>query len=246
MPINPTGQSTASIEKNVSFFRDRRQAYTSKVETLDTYCNIRGAISKELHGIRRLLDVGNGSTFDYDSSAVPEVMAIDLFLEDLATTTFPPNVRVKNGSALDLPEPDASFDGILMSMLIHHLVGTSVKESLANAARAFGEAWRVLKPGGKFILMESCVPAWFYAFERVVFPLVPRMISVATGHPVTIQFTPELISELAAKNNGAKFSITQIPKGRWVLQYGLKFPSALTPIWPYLFIARKEAHGRCE
>jgi SAM-dependent methyltransferase len=237
-PSDPARQSVASLERNVSFFRDNA-AYSNNVGMLDTYRNIRTVLNAELRGIERLLDVGNGGTFDYDPAVAREVTAVDLFLEELSADAFPRNVRLKNGSALDLPEPDASFDGVLMSMLIHHLVGKSVSESLANTSRALAEAWRVLKPGGKLIISESCVPAWFYAFERAVFPLVTRVIGFFTDHPATLQFPAELIVDLAAKEVSADLVVSPIPRGRWILQFNVKFPTALTPAVPHLFIARK-------
>src|SRR5271170_7183457 len=116
-------QSDRSVAKNTSFFRDQLDSYKSKVNTLDTYRNIRAAINAELSGIRRLLDVGNGGTFDYDVSLVRELDAVDLFLEDLPPGSFPPNVTPRNGSALHLPFTDAAFDGVIMVMLIHNLTG---------------------------------------------------------------------------------------------------------------------------
>ena len=108
--------------KNTAFFRDRLEEYRGSVNTLDTYRNIRSGINKELQGMGRLLDVGNGGTFDYDISLVRELVAVDLFLEDLPDGALPPTVQAKNGSALELPFPDESFDGVLMVMLLHHLI----------------------------------------------------------------------------------------------------------------------------
>ena len=40
---------------------------------------------------------------------------------------------------------------------------------VANVRRAIAEAERVLEPGGRLIVAESCVPAWFYPVERALF-----------------------------------------------------------------------------
>jgi SAM-dependent methyltransferase len=238
MPYPPSKQSDHSVEKNTSFFQDRLNGYKSKVAALDTYRSISASINAELHGIHHLLDVGNGGTFDYDVSLLPELTAVDLFLEDLPPHSFPQNVVPRNGTALALPFSGASFDGVIMVMLIHHLIGNSVSECWENVSRAVDEAFRVLKPGGKLIIMESCVPRWFYRFESMVFPVATKLINRLSSHPATLQFPPAMIADLLGKY-GAKVDVVRIPKGRWVLQYGIQYPSALTPVTPYRFITYK-------
>ena len=234
----PSRQTDASIEKNVSFFRDNVTSYGHYVAVLDTYRNIRAFTNESLQGIDRLLDVGNGGAFDYDVTLIRELVALDLFLEELPASVFPSNVQPKNGSALDLREPEASFDGVIMSMLLHHLVGKSVAESMSNFSKAVSEAFRMLKPGGRLVVMESCVPKWFYEFEKVVFPLASNLIGRFLEHPPTLQYPPEMILE-SLKHYAAEVEVTAIPKGKWVLHYGFKYPSALTPVVPYRFVAHK-------
>lgn len=233
-----TRQSERSVEKNTSFFRDQLNSYKSNVNTLDTYQTIRASIDAELNGINHLLDIGNGGTFDYDVSLLNKLTAVDLFLEELPSGSLPSNVLPKNGSALDLPFPNASFDGVMMVMLIHHLIGNSVSESWENAKRAIDEAFRVLEPGGKLIIIESCVPVWFYGFEKLAFPLATKLIGHFSNHPATLQFPPGRIEDFLRTYTG-KVDVSRIPKGRWVLQYGIKYPSALTPVMPYRFVVRK-------
>src|SRR5438105_2985848 len=236
-------QSDTSIEKNTSFFRDHRHDYNERVQALDTYLNIRAHVDASVRGIDRMLDLGNGGVFDYDASLVGSIVALDLFLEDLHhTEDIPTNAALKNGSALDIPEPEASFDGVLMVMLLHHLVGRTVRDCYQNARTAIAEALRVLRPGGKLVIVESCVPPWFYAFERAVFPVAAPLINALLPHPATLQFPPEVIVRMLAEHQ-QRAEITRIPKGAWVLQYGYKFPGALTPIQPYRFVVHKQAPG---
>ena len=159
-------QTNDSINKNISFFRDNLKKYEKNVKELDTYVAIRAFTNEALKDINRLIDIGNGGVFDYDVDLVPNIQALDLFLDDIDTSSYPRHITFKTGSALEIPEDKESFDGAIMVMLLHHLVGKTVDESLNNIRIAIREAIRVLRPGGKLIIIESCVPNWFYLFEK--------------------------------------------------------------------------------
>lgn len=233
-----SNQTDNSINKNISFFRDNIQEYGKNVQELDTYVAIRASTNEALKGISRLLDIGNGGVFDYDIDLVPNILALDLFLDEIDTSSYPSHVTFKAGSALDIPEPNESFDGAIMVMLLHHIVGKTVAESLNNVNITIREALRILKPGSKLIIVESCVPKWFYAFEKFIFPLASRVINIILPHPITLQYPVSTITNIVSEYSSS-IEVHRIPKGRWVLQYGIKFPSLLTPINPYRLIIKK-------
>jgi len=135
-------QDANSTEQNAEFFV--REKHARDVAELDTYRNIREAVTRELAGTEVLLDVGNGGVLDYDPGQVGLIVAVDLFLDQLPTSHFPPNVTPRRGDALDLDEEDRSYDVVLEALLYHHLI-----------ARAVAEAERVLRPGGRLVVAES-------------------------------------------------------------------------------------------
>lgn len=72
-------------------------------------------------------------------------------------------VQFDEGLATALPYPDASFDRVLTSLVLHHLT-TQDKE------RAFGETLRVLRPGGELHIADWAKPVSLGA--RAVFRVV--------------------------------------------------------------------------
>lgn len=235
-----TNQTETSVKKNASFFLRELDAYGKGVGSLDTYGFIREAVNESVAGVQSLLDIGNGGVFDYDTSLVERIVAVDLFLHALPEGyRCPENVTLKKGDALALPEPDGSHQAVLMVMLLHHLVGKSVSQSLRNIERAVGEAWRALAPGGRLVIVESCVPNWFYGFERMVFPVAAAVIARTIAHPPTLQFPPKIIREIIGRVTGVPADVHEIRRGKWVLQYGYKWPSALTPVSVWRFVAHR-------
>lgn len=136
---------------------------------------------------------------------------------------------LRTGSARAIPETDVSFDGVLMVMLIHHLAGDTVSQCLANVRGAIMKGWCVLWPGGRLLIVESCVPSWFYAIEELVFRLACKVIGATMSHPPTLQNPPRVPAALNREVAGT-VTVRRMPLGRWDLQFGLKWRTALTPI----------------
>ncbi len=243
------GQSENSAAANAAYSLEHLREYHDSVATIDTYRTLHDFISKEVEGVNELLDVGNGGVFAYDTSRVGSITAIDLFLEDLppdiVETYFPKNARARQGSALALPENDGTFDMVLMVMLLHHLTGPDWRSSWRNTCQALQEGWRVLKPGGRLLIVESCVPGWFFQLEKPALWVLSRSVKTIFSHPVTLQFPAVMIADELRK----RFDVVQvsaIPKGKFVLQFGIKMRSFLTPVMPFAFDAKKRGQGAAD
>ena len=233
-----TGQDEKSASLNAEFFA--REGYGERVAKLDQYARIREAIDREVDGISSLLDVGNGGVFEYDTGRVGSIVAVDLFLDQIPKESLPPNVEAKRGDALALDEADGTYDAVLEAFLYHHLVGERPEDSVTNTRRAIAEAERTLKPGGRLIVAESCVPPWFYGVEQVAYRGLVQLAKTPLlgGHPATLQLTFDLLVELV----GERFEIErayQVPAGRWTTQFGRRWPIALTPARAFMVVGRK-------
>jgi ubiquinone/menaquinone biosynthesis C-methylase UbiE len=107
----------------------------------------------ELHASGTILDVACGPGIITAALAAKacEVVAFDLTPEMLAkarqrcTAAGLSNVTFKEGSATDLPFAANSFDAVVTRLSVHHF---------EHPGRVISEIWRVLKPGGMFVLAD--------------------------------------------------------------------------------------------
>jgi demethylmenaquinone methyltransferase / 2-methoxy-6-polyprenyl-1,4-benzoquinol methylase len=90
---------------------------------------------------------------------------------------------------LRLPFPDGSFHGAMVAFGIRNL---------ADVDRGFRELYRVLRPGGRLVILEFTTPPnplmrglYHFYFHRIL-PLVGRIVS---GHPWAYTYLPESVKE---------------------------------------------------
>ncbi len=235
-------QDPAAAELNADFFEGEKHGELA--DQIDTYRRIREAITREVAGTEQLLDVGNGGVFEYDTDSVESIVAVDLFLDRLPASAFPDNVIPRQGDALELTEPDDSFDVVLHAMLYHHLVGERPEELIANVRRAIAGAVRVLRPGGRLVVVEPTVPRWFYGLERLLQPLLKlaARTPLLGGHPPTLPMTSSIVAELVGDQLQVESSY-RIPRGRWSSLFGRRVPAAIVPSHPHMVTARKPLTG---
>tara|TARA_B100000989_G_scaffold298806_1_gene289997 strand:+ start:6949 stop:7656 length:708 start_codon:yes stop_codon:yes gene_type:complete len=233
--MNKENQQEKISEKNAKFFNDNTN-YRKNINNIDTYQNIRNEISEILAGTENLLDIGHGGVFDYNTDKINKIIGLDL--EYMNSSELPNNIELVKGSVLEIPDHLKYFDKIFMNMLLHHLCGKNVKENFDNLNRCFYEIKKKIGSNGELIIVESCVPLWFNIFEKLVYRLVYKFILRFFKHPPVFQFTINQIIE-ALVNNGYKIDNFEIVKqGKYILQFGYKFPTILTPVKTVIFRAK--------
>jgi SAM-dependent methyltransferase len=213
-----------TVETNVRWFADN-DGYVEAQSRLVHYQHIARMVHHELRDVDRLLDVGNGGFFNYDVSLVRHITAVDLFLVDGPGPA--PNTTFRRGSLLELPLPDRSFDCVLVQNVFHHVTARTATENHRNMRRGMQEIRRVLVDGGKAVVVESTVGRLFHAFERLAYR--PLLAVKRGGHPVTFQFTPGHLIETAQASGFAVEEFAYVPRGWFVLQFGYRWPTLLTP-----------------
>lgn len=91
------------------------------------------------------------------------------------------------GDAMALPFPDASFDVYTISFGIRNVT---------RPQEALNEAYRVLKPGGRLMVLEFSqipTPALQWAYDRYSFNLIPLMGQVIANDRDSYQYLVESI-----------------------------------------------------
>src|SRR5439155_2335353 len=91
-----------TVSTNIDWFKDNDH-YMQSQARLECYQNIQRVVEHELRDVGQLLDVGNGGFFNYDTTLVEHVTAVDLFLPDGPGPL--PNSTLRAGLLLDLPFP---------------------------------------------------------------------------------------------------------------------------------------------
>jgi demethylmenaquinone methyltransferase/2-methoxy-6-polyprenyl-1,4-benzoquinol methylase len=99
----------------------------------------------------------------------------------MAQATLPAGVRCLLGRAEAIPLPDASADFIVMGYALRHI---------ADLAAAFTEFRRVLRPGGRLLIMEITKPQsrvgylLLKGYMRGVVPLLARLVARSSETPM--------------------------------------------------------------
>src|SRR6266545_2697523 len=141
--MDNTKQTT--ITENIEWFNENDH-YIEAQAQLEHYQHVKRMVERELRGENQVLDVGNGGFFNYDTSIAEHVTAVDLFLKD-GPGSFP-NTTFQQGSLLDLPFSDQSFDCVVLQNVFHHITGQTVAENHKNLYRSMQELYRCVRTNG--------------------------------------------------------------------------------------------------
>jgi ubiquinone/menaquinone biosynthesis C-methylase UbiE len=103
-----------------------------------------------------------------------------------------PDIEFLEGDVEHLPFPTASFDGVLLSGIVHHL---------PDPARCAAEVFRVLRPGGRFVAFDpNRMNPFMWAYRDRSSPFYSSV-------GVTPNERPVLAKEVASVFRGAGFTV---------------------------------------
>jgi SAM-dependent methyltransferase len=228
------GQNRKALQKNADFFAGN-EWYKSNQNRLETYRLIAEAAAHEVETTERLLDIGNGGVFIFPIDHIPHVEAIDVFVEDSFAQRYP-KVQWRAMNILDLKDQDR-FDTVIAINCLHHVVGSNVSQCYDNLSRILAVVFEALQAGGKLVLLESTVPAWFSALYKPLYPLLLKIWPLR--HPPTFQYYFREIHQAAHQIGFERVEMAWIPKIGNIMTLGFEVPGWLSPIRMGKFVYRK-------
>ncbi|TSA85855.1 bifunctional demethylmenaquinone methyltransferase/2-methoxy-6-polyprenyl-1,4-benzoquinol methylase UbiE [Deinococcus detaillensis] len=96
-------------------------------------------------------------------------------------------ISFEEGDALNLPYPDASFESLTCAFGFRNF---------ADYQRGLAEFWRVLRPGGRLVILEFPPPAeglFGLAFRFYFQHILPRIGAVVSGNGGAYTYLPESV-----------------------------------------------------
>ncbi len=218
-------QEASAVALNAEFFAEN-DFYKLAQKRLELYRLIALAAAHETAHAHSLLDIGNGGFFEYPIAHIPNVVAIDLFVEKDFTARYP-GVESHQLSVLDM-EFSERFDTVIAINTLHHIVGSSVEATYANLREFMMRAKTALESDGTLVLIESTMPRWFVRMYSLVFPLLLKLWPLS--HPPTFQFHFRDILKAAAQAGLELQEFTWIPKTSDFILLGLQVKRWMVPI----------------
>jgi demethylmenaquinone methyltransferase / 2-methoxy-6-polyprenyl-1,4-benzoquinol methylase len=177
-----------------------------------------------------VLDVGTGTGKLAQAfvDLAPAVRVVGVDFAEAMLRAAPPTLMRASADALRLPFRDASFDVVVSAFVVRNL---------ADVAAGIREQVRVLRPGGRLVILETTPgprgplrPAYRLYFRRIV-PLLGRLIagdaSAYTYLPESIVafVEPSRLADILCSHGLTKISIRRLALGSVAVLLGLK-PSA--------------------
>jgi SAM-dependent methyltransferase len=123
------------------------------------------------------LGPGDGITTDLLRAKLPRVTALEIHAptaKRLAARLSGTNVTVMQGDATTIPLPDRRFSGVVSLHMLHHVPSAELQD------KVFREVWRVLRPGGVFVSIDSV------DFHTLRMKLIHIGDSIAPVNPNTV------------------------------------------------------------
>lgn len=179
-----------------------------------------------------VLDLGNGGVINYDFRRLRQLDCADIVVNRSMAERYADQKKIRffQADATNLAAVDSEcYDAVILQTVIHHLAGPTYRKTIRRVRSAIDECRRVLRPGGKLLIVESTVAPWFHAVERAVFPAMELFFRLCRFGYV-YQFSPAALRRLLTGTEGLELTCSEmvdVGPNIWIM--GHSVPTRLTP-----------------
>lgn len=143
--MSSAGSVEAEQHRNI---RQAEQAWKTKASLRCVYGGLYSALKSRLPAGGKVLEIGAGSGHSREFFSGMDVTRLDILPGPWVDMV---------ADAHDIPVPDESFDAIVMLDVLHHL---------ADLPKFFSEVQRILRPGGRCVMIDPGITPVSGVFYR--------------------------------------------------------------------------------
>lgn len=235
------------FDRTKQYFENHAEDYAETIMAIQPllYKNMGKIINRNVSDGDNVLDIGNGGIVNYDYKRMNRLVCADLYVSELAQKKYKDedNVDFVKGDILNLTQEESlrgyKPDVIIVQTVIHHLARGTYRDTVANVEKAIRECMEMLECGGRLVILESTVTAWFEKIERIMYPLMQLFFRVCKFGAV-YQFSSKSLYRLIS-NMGLEIKESEeveLDKYVWIMN--CKVSSKLTPCGLTYYLIEKK------
>ncbi|HEY8097158.1 MAG TPA: class I SAM-dependent methyltransferase, partial [Methylobacter sp.] len=145
-----------------------------------------------------VLDIGNGGRFAYDLSLPSQIIVTDISADMLFSINDPNIIKIVSDARNMHEIENNSVDVIIFVLVLHHINGNNIHQSIETLEGVLSEARSKLRPGGCLVVAEALLSPMLFKLQCFLFQLTRSFLHLF-GISMIFFFTQDLLAKRIAK-----------------------------------------------